>query len=267
MSTVPQKQIRDLMGQWFLSNFIMLLITPVTCLIPYFALVACPVMFLIVMPTTNFVFFWKYMELAGQSKKIQEQQNKLFNPESYLPKEGEFYMFGPFIDPWIKPWVEPWLKNDLWTDYSNNMNKMMDLKNMNKMMDPNNMFKMNQMTDGVMKSKEDVEYNKMKKIINQNTQKIKDLEDLGDLDLDDLDDEEVIDKVDKVLESKKTDEDTDKSESCEKNPNQSSCKENRSRVGMIIGIIMFIILLGGIIAAIVIMQKKNIINPRELLNY
>ena len=30
---------------------------------------------------------------------------------------------------------------------------------------------------------------------------------------------------------------------------------------------MFIILLGGIIAAIVIMQKKNIINPRELLNY
>ena len=77
----------------------------------------------------------------------------------------------------------------------------------------------------------DVEYNKMKKIINQNTSKIKDLED----DMNEIDEEK---DLKEAAELKK------------KNP------DKRSRLGMIIGIIVFVLILSALIAAIIVMQKK-----------
>ena len=67
---------KDLMGQWFLANFIMFIITPVLCLIPYVALVACPIMIMIVIPMTNFVFFYKYLQ-TGQLQKMEEQNKQM----------------------------------------------------------------------------------------------------------------------------------------------------------------------------------------------
>ena len=63
-----------------------------------------------------------------------------------------------------------------------------------------------------------------------------------------------------------TDYEEDEDEEEQPTPEEKE-KQSRSRIGMIIGIIMFILILSALIGAIVLMQKNNKINPRELINY
>ncbi len=291
MSSIPDK-IRNLMGQWFLANFCMIIVTMIVCCIPYLALVACPVMFIITIPITNFVFFWKYVELSGKSEKVKNRQTQFFNPDNWImenfknpemkvngqfmgipfdwssknntKKDNKFFLFGPMVDPWIepwvnndlwKPWLDPWVLDTSSDDTQKNMdmwNKMSGMDQLNKMNQINSTAALNppQITNS------DPEYNKMKHIINQNTEKIKQLEE---------DQEELDEELEEELEEEELNK-KQETESVTTNPPSSSSSSKRSRIGLIIGIIMFVLLLGALIAGIVIMQKKNIMPARQLLS-
>ncbi len=286
MSSIPDK-IRNLMGQWFLANFCMIIVTMIVCCIPYVALVACPVMFIITIPITNFVFFWKYVELSGKSEKVKNRQTQFFNPDNWVmenfknpemkvngqfmgipfdwssknntKKDNKFFLFGPMVDPWIEPWVnndlwKPWL--DPWVqDTSDDTQKNMDMWNKMSGTDQMNQINSTATLNPPQITNSDPEYNKMKHIINQNTEKIKQIEEDQE-ELDEELEEELDEELKEELNEKQKTETT-------KSPSSSS---KRSRIGLIIGIIMFILLLGALIAGIVIMQKKNIMPARQLLS-
>lgn len=246
---------KDVMGQWFLANFIMLIITPIVCLIPYVALVACPIMIMIVIPMTNFVFFWKYLQSDKAKQSFQNMNNsykdmndKIMNMFSFkkmgmeFPKKNQGTMNS--LDEEIKKMEQSLqLKDKKISDKPSDDLDVLDKLNM-KDITTTTKSGNTKKDDKKTKDKDSInneEYNKMKQILNINTQKIKDLEE--DMDL--------IDEEKEAEEAKK-----------KKMP-----EKKRSRIGMIIGIIMFILILSGLIAAIIVMQKKNTINPRELINY
>ena len=224
----------------------MLIITPIVCLIPYVAYGCCPIMIMIVIPMTNFVFFWKYLQSDKAKQSFQNMNNsykdmndKIMNMFSFKKWKYRFHRKNQgtmnSLDEEIKR-MEQYIqsKDKKISDKSLDDLDKLDMKDVTttKSSDTKKDDKKTKDKDSI----NNEEYNKMKQILNINTQKIKDLEE--DMDL--------IDEEKEAEEAKK-----------KKMP-----EKKRSRIGMIIGIIMFVLILSGLIAAIIVMQK-NTINPRN----